>query len=83
MEVVVREGDPVTEIVGFSSFTNQDFIILGPPGSWSGSWQVGARVVNRVISEARCPVIVVRSSAANANNSVSELSDFQTAAYGW
>ena len=64
LEIAVRKGDPATEIVKFGSCTNQDFIVLGPVGRQPV--QTGSsNIIHRVMTEARCPVIVLGQSLAD------------------
>ena len=59
--MLIPEGDP-TEVVSDAAGTlSQDLIILGGPSSSLFSWLLGTGVVHRVIDEAKCPIITIRS----------------------
>lgn len=62
LEIVIRKGDPATEILKAESRTNQDFIVLGPVGEVQPLRVGTSNIVHRVISEALCPVIVLGQS---------------------
>ncbi len=66
LEIAAPKGDPATEILKFGSCTNQDFIVLGPIGQPHSAQPAGSIIVHRVISEARCPVIVLGPSVGGA-----------------
>jgi nucleotide-binding universal stress UspA family protein len=60
-ECLVRDGNPVDEIVRVAQENKCDLIVLGGhPQSWLGRWLTGD-VMERVIHKARCPVVTVRS----------------------
>jgi nucleotide-binding universal stress UspA family protein len=60
-EFLVRDGNPVDEIVRAAQENKCDLIVLGGhPHSWLGRWLSGD-VVDRVTHRARCPVVTVRS----------------------
>jgi nucleotide-binding universal stress UspA family protein len=60
-EFLVRDGNPVDEIVRAAQENQCDLIVLGNhPHSWLGRWLSGD-VVDRVIHKARCSVVTVRS----------------------
>lgn len=63
LEITVREGDAASEILKYDACTNQDFIVLGSPGAPSAVASASASVVHRVVSEARCPVIILGQPA--------------------
>jgi len=65
-EIVVREGQPVDEILDYCATTQQDLIILCSSGS-NGSaetWQKG--VSYRTIAGARCPVFIAGDNSGRA-----------------
>jgi len=60
-EFLVRDGNPVDEIVQSAQENQCDLIVLGGhPHSWLGRWLSGD-VVARVSHKARCPVVTVHS----------------------
>lgn len=61
--LLVSEGDPKTAIPDVAGSTAQDLVILGGAYPPLFSWILGTSVVHRVIAEAQCPVITIRSSA--------------------
>ena len=69
LEIVVRKGDPAAEILKFGNSTNQDCIVLGPVDPPQPAEAGRSSIVHRVISEARCPVIVLGRSVADAAGS--------------
>jgi nucleotide-binding universal stress UspA family protein len=83
LEIAVREGDPAKEILRYDSFANQDLIIMGSSRSGGGNRIEGTTILNEVVTEARCPVIIVRPSSALANEFVPPLPEVTAAAYGW
>lgn len=62
LEIAIRTGDPATEILKFGAGTDQDLIVLGPAGLPRPVPAGNSSVVHRVITEARCPVIVLGQS---------------------
>jgi nucleotide-binding universal stress UspA family protein len=59
LEIVVREGDPAEEILRYQVETIQDYIVLaGPRSQCTGSWD-RLHAVHRIVSGARCPVIML------------------------
>jgi nucleotide-binding universal stress UspA family protein len=62
IEVTVAEGDPATAIVKFDAIRKHDLIIMGTPGLADPAPRYGNRVVQTVISEAGCPVVVLGRS---------------------
>lgn len=65
---LIPEGDPTKIIPDAAGTMSQDLVILG--GSFSSliSWILGTGVVHRVIDEATCPIITIRSPADSATN---------------
>ncbi|HEY9714831.1 MAG TPA: universal stress protein [Chroococcales cyanobacterium] len=59
LEIAIREGDPASEILRFSSRAQQDFIILGPTGRSHAPQRGHTSLVHRVITEAHCPVVIL------------------------
>jgi universal stress protein A len=60
-EFLVRDGNPVDEIVRVAQEAKCDLIVLGSHAhSWLGRFLTGD-VVERVAHKARCPVVTVRS----------------------
>jgi nucleotide-binding universal stress UspA family protein len=66
LEIAVRRGDPAAEILKSGNSTNQDCIVLGPVDPSQPVEAGRSSIVHRVISEARCPVIVLGRSVADA-----------------
>jgi nucleotide-binding universal stress UspA family protein len=62
LEISVREGDPAHEIVNFDARAHHDFIILGSPSAATVPHLLGRGVVRTVLSEARCPIIIIKPS---------------------
>lgn len=62
LEITVHEGDPATEILKCAGCATQDFIVLGLVGQHQSVQTGKLRTVHKVISEARCPVIVLGRS---------------------
>jgi hypothetical protein len=58
VEIVLREGDPTSEILKYDSSCNQDFVILAPPRE-ACPIDFGMSAVRTIIREARCPVFVL------------------------
>jgi nucleotide-binding universal stress UspA family protein len=65
LEIAVREGDPASEILKFDANTNQDFIILRSAGLPQSAPPDSASVSQRIIREARCPVIILGQTAVH------------------
>jgi nucleotide-binding universal stress UspA family protein len=63
---LVSEGDPKTVISDVAGSSSQDLIILGGTFPSLISWILGTSVVHRVIVEAKCPVITIKSRAGVA-----------------
>ena len=59
-QVVVAEGDPAEEIVGFAERDNADIIVLGLPKEKAFSNHFRTGVTYKVVSNAPCPVLTVR-----------------------
>lgn len=64
LEITVREGDAANEILKYDALTYQDFIVLGSPGAPRTASSGSASIVHRIVSEARCPVIILGQHAA-------------------
>lgn len=62
LQILVRKGDPATEILNSGSCTSQDFIVLGPVGQPPLVPVGRSSVVHRVINEAPCPVMLLGPS---------------------
>jgi hypothetical protein len=69
LAIKVREGDPAREIIKHAANTNQDFLILGSSGSATESCPGKESISRTVINEAPCPVLLVRQSGVESNNS--------------
>lgn len=65
-ETRFREGDLAQEILVLTSASEQDFIILGTPGIAPGYPFEGMRVMNRLVNEAPCPVLILGSAIAHS-----------------
>jgi nucleotide-binding universal stress UspA family protein len=61
--LLVPEGDTKTVIPDIAGSTTQDLVILGGSFPSLFSWMLGTSVVHRVIVEAKCPVITIKSPA--------------------
>ena len=68
LEIAIRKGDPVMEILKYGSRSNEDFIVLGPVSETQPLRAWTSNIVQRVISEAHCPVIVLGPSLGILNN---------------
>jgi nucleotide-binding universal stress UspA family protein len=64
--LLVAEGDTKTVIPDVAGSTTQDLVILGGSFPSLFSWMLGTSVVHRVIVEAKCPVITIKSPARSA-----------------
>lgn len=62
IEIVVREGDPVEGILQEGVCPSRDFIVLGATSLSTVSKLLGTGTVHRVIADAQCPVMTVRTS---------------------
>lgn len=62
VEISVREGETTAEILSYESWFNQDFLVIAPArdGDLIG---LGVGAAQRIIREARCPVIVLPEQA--------------------
>ncbi len=65
-ETRFREGELAQEILTQASASEQDFIILGTPGIAPGYPFDGMRVINRLVNEAPCPVLILGSAIAHS-----------------
>jgi nucleotide-binding universal stress UspA family protein len=59
LAITVREGDPASEILKYVSCMDQDFIILGSRGLPHGDKRESMSLVQRVVNETQCPVIIL------------------------
>jgi nucleotide-binding universal stress UspA family protein len=66
---LIPDGDPTKVIPDAVSSMSQDLVILGGPYPSLFSWILGTSVVHRVIAEAKCPVITIKSQAGAATES--------------
>lgn len=64
--LLLPEGDAKTVIPDVAGSTTQDLVILGGSFPSLFSWILGTGVVHRVIAEAKCPVITLKSPARSA-----------------
>jgi len=64
--LLILEGDPKTVIPDVACSTSQDLVILGGAFPSLFSWILGTGVVHRVIVEAKCPVITIKSPSDGA-----------------
>jgi len=79
LEIAVREGDPAREILNFDARAHHDFIILGSPSAATVPHLLGRGVVRTVLSEARCPIIIIKPSIALAAKSAAKVLTFSGA----
>ena len=80
--VAVREGEPSTEILKHDSRVNQDFIILSSAGSTNRLHHEADGIAHRVLSEARCPVIVLPRQPVEPSQPLPPLSVFPISSNG-
>jgi nucleotide-binding universal stress UspA family protein len=66
LEIIIREGDAANEILKYDAATNQDFIILRSPGPPRATAAELPGVSQRIIKEARCPVIILGQATTDA-----------------
>lgn len=64
--LLIQEGDPTRVIPEVAGSTSQDLVILGGAYPSFFSWLLGTNVVHRVVVEAKCPVITIKSPAGTA-----------------
>jgi nucleotide-binding universal stress UspA family protein len=64
--MLIPEGDPTKVIPDAAGSTSQDLVILGGAFPSLRSWILGTSVVQRVIVEAKCPVITIKSPSGSA-----------------
>ena len=64
--LLMPEGDPAKIIPDAAGSMAQDVVILGGPFPSFFSRILGTSVIHRVIVEAKCPVITIKSSAGSA-----------------
>lgn len=64
--LLIPEGDPTKVLPDAAGSMSQDLVILGGPFPSLFSWILGTSVVHRVIVEAKCPVITIKSPARSA-----------------
>jgi len=62
MEICIRAGDPAEAILQFQEKGAHDLIFMRGPRCFLGGRPPIAAVSHRIMSEARCPVILVRDS---------------------
>lgn len=60
MSIVIREGDPATEILVEAAKLSVGLIVLGTTGASKTTRLLAAGVVHRVIAQAKAPVITLR-----------------------
>ena len=60
------EGELAQEILAQTARSEPDFIILGTPGITPGYSFDGMRVMNRLVNEAPCPVLILGSAIAHS-----------------
>jgi nucleotide-binding universal stress UspA family protein len=77
-EIAVRQGDTVSQILEEAVYPNRDLIILGSSSARTGPRASEDSVVHRVISEARCPVMILQPPAAVSAQPVIEASELRT-----
>lgn len=65
--ILIPEGDPTAIIPDAAGSMLQDLVILGGPAPSLLSWILGTSLVHRVVLEARCPVITIKSHADGAD----------------
>jgi nucleotide-binding universal stress UspA family protein len=63
-DIAVRDGDPASQIVEEAVCPFQDVIILGSSSLTPAYQKPGTHVIQRVLAEAHCPVITVKSPLA-------------------
>jgi len=71
--LAIREGDPSTEILEAARSLRHDFIVLGSPSDSVVSRILASGVIHRVVGEARCPVITIKSEAPAVHAVLQEL----------
>lgn len=64
LEIVVREGDPAEEILRYQAETNQDYVVLTAPRAQCLASPDRVCAAHRIVSGARCPVILLGQSTA-------------------
>ena len=62
VEIAVREGDPAAEILDQANSARHDYLVLGLPGPLPAGVPGRATVVRKVVSGARCPVMLLGDS---------------------
>ena len=67
--ILIPDGDPIKIIPDAISSMSQDLVVLGGTYPSLFSWILGTSVVRRVIAEAKCPVITIKSQAGEATES--------------
>jgi nucleotide-binding universal stress UspA family protein len=65
--LLIPEGDPTKVIPDAAGSMSQDLVILGGPFPSLFSWILGTSIVHRVIAEAKCPVITIKSPVGSTN----------------
>src|SRR5438874_1488196 len=61
VEHLLKEGDPVTEILGVAREINADLIVMGTHGRTGLERLLMGSVAERVVRRAACPVLTVRT----------------------
>ena len=82
LDIAVRQGDPAGEILKYNSTTEKDFLILGASGTPVPRTE-SVSLIQKVVSEARCPVIVLSVAIANESSSLTRLSSGASASCSW
>lgn len=67
-EIAIREGDPAEEILRHDASIPQDLMILCSPGSPTGRADWRSTVSFKVLSRARCPIVVLRKQPDTAKS---------------
>jgi nucleotide-binding universal stress UspA family protein len=61
VEYRLKEGDPVTEILGVADASSADLIVMGTHGRTGLSRMLMGSVAEKVLRRANCPVLTVRA----------------------
>ncbi len=83
LEIAVRHGDPVQEILRYDATIPQDFIVLGSPSKLRNGRLSSTSILRNVIAEARCPVLIFKTGTGVANNFTVARHQANSASYGW
>ena len=65
VEVVMLHGDPLEQILAYLSHHKADLVVVGTRGLSRGSRLLLGSVSSRLVTEAPCPVLVVRAVASS------------------